>query len=106
MPGKTRPSSRARRAGPLSPTRGSTIALARGRGGEITRESRATGAVTGAAGQVDRRTRPRSMSLLSGLTGPVRRPHGTGRQGFPEGYRIGRSGGGGRGPGGEDEALL
>src|SRR4029450_13833153 len=95
IPGKTVPSSSASRAGPRSPTRGSTIELARGNGG-ITR---AGGRVwvggrgcfgggdvltrwrsrnrarhenaTGPRGSVDARTH--SIGLLSGLTGPVRR---------------------------------
>ena len=51
---------------------------------------RATGIpATGPTGSVDARTH--SIGLLSGLTGPVRRPHRTGRQGPPKRSMAGRS---------------
>ena len=71
MPGKTVPSSSASNAGPRSPMRGSTMALARGRGGTITDRSPGPGydEPTGRRG-LGGRGRTRSMDLL-------RRPHGT-----------------------------
>src|ERR1700675_303979 len=76
------------------------MALGRGAGGRVTRAASArvgglregiVGPVAGRGGEragrtgpSRRRTWPRSISLLPGLTGPVRRPHRTGYQGRPK----------------------
>ena len=86
-PGKTVPSSSARSAGPRSPIRGSTIASARGSGGWPTVDGAITQVPAAAAGCRRRGMRMRILNLLPGLSGPVRRPHGTGSQ---DGLRVAR----------------
>src|SRR2546422_6910087 len=98
MPGNTDPSSRASNAGPRSPTRGSTIELARGWGGvggrtatavALTRPSHEN--ATGPTGSVDARTHDRWPPFRPHRTGPpasqdrpsrmVRRVAGSGQEG-------------------------
>src|SRR6478752_8332220 len=80
-PGKIEPSSSASNAGPRSPMRGSTTALARGRGGTITDRSPSPGydEPTGRRGSVGVDGHGRWTSF-AGLTGPIRRPHRTGHE--------------------------
>ena len=102
--GRSLPSSRARSAGPRSPMRGiddragARQRAARSRGMQrkewVDRRS-GTAVRTGAQGAAGSRDHRRT-SLLSGLTGPVRRPHRTGRQGPRKGSMGGPPG---RGPG-------